>query len=286
MSLCYNRAMNTQRKSELLLAAVIIARSTSFMFSKVLLRSMGQYNLLGVRSLLAFVFLAIVFNKRLGKATKKEIKAGFIFGTAFFIVMSFELAGLKRINSSTMSFLENTSVVFVPVFMALITQKLPEKRTVLRVLIAAAGVALLTLDGAAIGFGFGELLGLCAAMCYACAIIVTKKFSAGIDTLLAGVFQVGTMGVLSIIASFIFETPVLPQGPTQWGAILYLAIICSGFGFTLQPVAQSGTTAERAGTFCALSPVSAGILGMIFLHESFGPLNILGAAMVICSILI
>ena len=45
------------RRAEVLLAAVIIARSTSFVFNKIGLGTMSAFNMLAVRFLLAFVLL-------------------------------------------------------------------------------------------------------------------------------------------------------------------------------------------------------------------------------------
>ena len=55
----------TRTQAELLLAAVIIARSTSYVFTKVGLQDMGKFTLLAVRFLLAFAFLAALFRRRL-----------------------------------------------------------------------------------------------------------------------------------------------------------------------------------------------------------------------------
>jgi drug/metabolite transporter (DMT)-like permease len=62
--------------------------------------------------------------------------------------------------------------------------------------------------------------------------------------------------------------------------------VCSGFGFTLQPVAQAGTTAERAGMFCALNPLVACVLGVVFLHEHIGAQGLVGAALILTGILL
>ncbi len=72
------------------------------------------------------------------------------------------------------------------------------------------------------------------------------------------------------------------------GAVFFavLAVVCTVFGFTLQPVAQSGTTAERAAMFCALSPLSASALGVIFLDEQLGLAGVCGAALILCGILL
>ena len=62
--------LKSRGAAEVLLAALITARATSYMFSKLLLETMGQFTLLGLRSLLA-VLLAISFKYL--KATKKKM---------------------------------------------------------------------------------------------------------------------------------------------------------------------------------------------------------------------
>ena len=105
-------------------------------------------------------------------------------------------------------------------------------------------MALLTLRGCLTltpGVGYCIL----EAFLYSTAILVTDRLThAGADPLLSGVVQVGFLGALALIASFLFETPHLPGSGTEWLVVLALALVCSGFGFTLQPVAQSGTTAD------------------------------------------
>ena len=51
----------TQRKAELLLAAIISARATSLVFTKIALREMGTFNLLFLRFLAGFILLFLLF---------------------------------------------------------------------------------------------------------------------------------------------------------------------------------------------------------------------------------
>lgn len=55
----------SEKRAELLLASVIIARSTSFVFNKLGLGTMSAFNLLAVRFLLAFLLLMLLFRKKL-----------------------------------------------------------------------------------------------------------------------------------------------------------------------------------------------------------------------------
>ena len=62
----------TRTQAELLLAAVIIARSTSYVLTKVGLQDMGKFTLLAVRFLLAFAFLAALFRRRLLQIDRRK----------------------------------------------------------------------------------------------------------------------------------------------------------------------------------------------------------------------
>ena len=276
----------SRRRAELLLSAVIAARATSYLFSKLILEDMELLNLLGIRFLLAFVMLAGLFFRRIRTTDRRSFAAGAVMGCIYFMVMTAELAGLKHTGTGNASFLENTAIVIVPLMQAVIKRQCPRRVTILSAVLCLLGVGFLTL-GSGLSFGTGELFCLLAAFLYACAILVTDRLTHGaIDPLAAGIVQVGTIGILSMTASLLFETPRLPGGTMEWTGIIMLAIVCTGFGFTLQPVAQSGTTAERAGMLCALNPLTAAVLGVIFLHEAFSVQSAIGGGFILAGILV
>ena len=70
----------SEKRAELLLACVIIARSTSFVFNKLGLGTMTAFNLLAVRFLLAFVLLALLFWKRLRHISRRTVGRGALLG--------------------------------------------------------------------------------------------------------------------------------------------------------------------------------------------------------------
>ncbi|WP_068962502.1 DMT family transporter [Desulfosporosinus sp. BG] len=275
-----NRAFS-QKQAEILLVLVILARSTSFVMTKIGIRDMGTFSLLSLRFLIAFLFLLPFGWKRLRCASGRTLFRGMLLGAAFFTVMAAEVSGLKTTDASTVAFLENTAIVFVPLFEAVLRRKPPKVPVIVSSVISLLGVALLTLKSGSFSLSAGEFLCLMAAIFYACSIILTDRISRKDDPLTLGILQVGFIGLYSIIAAFLFETPDIPATFSEWGIIFILAIVCSGFGFTLQPLAQSRTTSERAGLFCAISPASATVLGRIFLNESLGLMGILGTLLIL-----
>lgn len=278
-------ASASEKKFELLLAAVIAARATAFIFSKILLRDLGAFNLPAVRFIIAFILLSLIFFRDIVKADKKTLLAGVTVGTLFFLTVGSEMFALKSADVSLVSLLENCTIIFVPLFGIAIDRRLPEKTEMLSAVIAMAGVVLLALKQGNLRGGF--FFGLLAAVFYASAIIATARLTRkNVNTVAMGIIQIGTMGALSLIVSLIFESPVLPQTGAQWGMLAVLVIVCTGFGFTLQPVAQSHVSETRAGLFCAISPAVASLLGVVVLHERLGLLGIAGLALILFSIVL
>lgn len=276
----------TEKTAKVLLASVILARSSSFAMNKICLTDIDVFNLMGIRFLMAFLLMAILFNKKLRHADKTSILSGFIVGTAFFIVMSLEVSSLRTCDSSTTAILENTAIVIVPIFEAVLLRKLPIPKVMIGFIMAMTGVILMTMNGSSSGFSVGHILAIGSAISYAAAIIITDRITKGSDALVIGIIQLGTIGSLAAIGALLFETPHLPNESSSWIAIMLLVVVCSCFGFTLQPVAQKYTSSETAGLYCALSPLGSAVIGWIFLNEDLSTRALLGAILVIFSILI
>jgi drug/metabolite transporter (DMT)-like permease len=206
-------------------------------------------------------------------------------GIFFFLAMVFELYGLQTTPSSVTAFLEGAVVIFVPAFTCIIQRKLPDRLTVISAVIAMTGMGFLTLKGDHLGFTVGELLVLGGTVWYSLSVIVTDKAAKNDDLLTVAIYQLLFIAIFAYIGAFFFEEIRLPESGQEWGAVLALAIICSGVGFTIQPFGQKYTTPERAGILAVFNPLTAAVLGVIFLHETMTGSMIIGAVMILISIL-
>ena len=278
--------MKRQAKFEILLGLILIARSTSFMISKIMMDGMGPFTILANRYIIAFIMMMLIFAKRI-KGTNKDIlvKAG-IIGIVYTFVMGFEMYGLKLTDSGTCSFLEHTAIVIVPVFQAILLKRFPGMSTWISAVLALIGVGFLTL-GKGMQMNLGFLFCIIAAICYAVAIILTTNYSKSVtDSILLGIYQVGFMGIFCIICALFTENIRIPVNANEWLSILYLAFVCSGFGLTIQPYAQSGTTAERSALIAALNPLCVALLGVVILKEQITLSYVCGGILIMAGILL
>ncbi len=278
----------------LLMAALSIARGSSFLFSKHLLGSMEPLNLLGTRFFLAFLILFVLFSRKVIADIRKDpgvIHASLLLGGVYFLCMAAELIGLQYTTASTCSFLENSAIVIVPVIEAVLLRRFPKPVIILSTVITFIGIGLIVLHGStdASGAGsshpgLGEVLCMVAALTYAAAIVITDRISKKYDPLTLGILYVGFMGLLGLAASFLFETPHLPQSGTEWIMLLALAVLCTAFGFTVQPIAQKPLSSEVAGIICAINPLSTAVLGWLLMGDALGVSGMIGAVLILAGI--
>lgn len=273
----------------LLMAAVAVARGSSFIFSKLLLQTMEPLNLLGIRSLTAFLVLFAFFGHRVitsVRDNRRNLRAGALLGLMYFLIMTLELNGLKLTTAATASFIENSAVVLVPLFEAVILRRRPGKITLASAALCLAGVGFIAAGDMSGRIGTGEIMCMTAALLYTGAIIVTDREAKRCDAFTVGILYVGFMGVFGMAGSFVTERPHMPGTAHEWLLLLMLAVICSAFGFAMQPVAQRTISSETAGVLTALNPLTTAILGTIVLTEPFGINSIAGAVLILMGVVL
>lgn len=280
-----NIEMN-ERKGEFLVGLALALRASSLLFGKIAMRSMGPFLTIAFRFTIAFIIIAILFRKSITKVDAKTLFHCALIGATFFLAMLFEMMGLKTTASSVTAFLEGMVVVTVPALACIIYRRLPDKLTIISAILCMAGVALLTLKGDHIGFTKGELLVLLGTVWYSLSVIVTDTAAKNDDLMVVSIYQLLFIAIFAYIGAFFFEEIRLPQSGTEWGAVLALAIICSCVGFTIQPFGQKYITAERAGILAVFNPLTAAVLGVVFLHEKMTPGIIAGAILILIAIVL
>lgn len=285
-----NKIQLSARAACFLMALIAISRGSSFLFSKFLLGTMEPLALLGLRFLIAFAVLSAIFFRKVIDDVRNDrhmINAALLLGTVYYLCMAAELYGLRYTTSSTCSLIENSAIVLVPIIEAFLLQRLPKAVIMLSAVMTLIGVALLVSPGIGASsaiLGIGEALCIIAALLYAAAIIITDRLSRKHDPMTLGILYVGAMGVMGIMSSLFTGSPALPASGTEWIMLIFLAVLCTCLGFSMQPVAQKSISSETVGIIGALNPLTTATLGWVLLGEKMSMLGIAGAILIICGI--
>jgi drug/metabolite transporter (DMT)-like permease len=264
---------------------ITICWGSSYLFMKMGLDTLGEFNLIALRFGLAFILAAAIFYPRLRQVNLRTIRYAMLLGSILFIMFTALTFGLKTTTTSNAGFLISLTVVFVPLIHTFLFKKKIEKKLIASILLALTGIALLTIQ-LPFTFKIGDLFCIAAALCYALHINVVSSAAQKVDTLSLGILQLGFTGLYAFVMSLILETPVLPSSTNGWIAILVLSVVCSALGFILQTIAQKYTTATRTGLVFSLEPVFAAMFGFWFAHEIMNSVQYFGAALVFLSVVL
>ncbi|WP_422656895.1 DMT family transporter [Paenibacillus sp. EC2-1] len=272
-------------KADLLIFFVTICWGSSYLFMKMGLGTLGEFNLVALRFGLAFIVAAALFHRRLRHLNRKTFYYAMLLGLLLFLVFTAITFGLKTTSTSNAGFLVSLTVVFVPLISSFIYKKKIENKIFISILLALVGIAFLTIK-LPFTFAIGDFLCMAAACFYAIHILVVGSAAQKVDTLNLGILQLGFAGVYGLIFSIIFETPVFPSTTDGWVAILALSLVCSALGFIIQVVAQKYTSPTKTGLIFSMEPVFAAMFGYWFADEIMDSNALIGAALVLLSIVV
>ncbi|MGG4345613.1 DMT family transporter [Paenibacillus lautus] len=272
-------------KADLMILFITICWGSSYLFMKVGLDSLGEFNLIALRFGLAFILAGLIFFPRLRQVNVKTIRYAMLLGFILFIMFTALTFGLKTTTTSNAGFLISLTVVFVPLLHTFLFKKKIENKVIVSILLALTGIALLTIQ-LPFSFKIGDLFCIAAALCYALHINMVSTAAQKVDTLNLGILQLGFTGLYAFISSLLFETPVWPSTTHSWIAVLVLSVVCTAVGFIFQTIAQKYTTATRTGLVFSLEPVFAALVGFWFAHEIMNANQYWGAALVFLSVVL
>ncbi|MEI2285037.1 DMT family transporter [Paenibacillus polysaccharolyticus] len=279
-----NQIQASRRADVQMLLATVIWGS-SYLFMKSGLASMQELNLIALRFGIAFVAAGILFHHRLRSVDRGTLLAGGVLGTALFAAFVFITYGVQRTTASQAGFLISLAVIFVPILTTVLRRRLLDKRLSVSIVVAVAGLGLLTLQHE-MSLHLGHLLCIIAALVYAIYILLAGKYTPRHDPLTLGIVQLGVAALLGTVATFLFETPQLPDTPESWASILGLGVLCSGLGYILQTFAQRHASPTRTSLIFSLEPLFAAAFAFIFQGESLTLQGYCGAALMLAGVLI
>jgi probable blue pigment (indigoidine) exporter len=154
--------------------------------------------------------------------------------------------------------------------------------------LGAGGVALLVLRPQAALDGVGVAAGLLGALCMASGIVLTKRWGRpeGV-TLLAFTGWQLTVGGLVLLPITVLSEPA--PGHLTWGNVAgyaYLCVIGALIAYVLWFRGLSRLPALAASFLSLISPLCATVLGYVFLGQTLGPFQLVGAAAVVCAVIL
>lgn len=286
-------AMPTHARGILGLLVVTLVWGTTFPAMKDMTDTLSANWIVVSRFALAGLLLAPF----LLRAAWRDLVLGVLAGVLLFFCYLAQVEGLSLTSSNRNAFICGLNVLVVPL-LGIALGKWPDGRIGLALLLAVGGLFALCWEGS-FTWSRGDSLALTAAFLFGLYIKVMEQFSRRVERLMTlTVAQICTVALLAGLWIVLREAPrdtlaaadyYRQMGGEVWAArwnLLYLGVIATAAIISLQTWGQRHTSANEAAVIYAFEPASAAIFGYFWLGETMGPMQLLGALLLISGMIV
>ena len=271
-------------KSDLTLLFVAAVWGSGFVAQRFAATRMSAFYFNGGRFLLGVLILLVLTRFRFKFERKMLLWAG-LAGVLLFAASWLQQAGLATTTIGNASFITGLYVVLVPVFLSLFWKERPSWLAWVSVVLAAAGVMLLSLQDH-LKIAPGDALELAGAVMWALHVILISKVSGRFDSVRFTIGQFMVCGLLSMGFALTSDLGGVAALRDTWVSVLYSAIFPISMGFTLQVVGQKGAPAVDAAIILSMEAVFGGLFGYLFFQELMNPQQLAGCALIMAAIIL
>jgi drug/metabolite transporter (DMT)-like permease len=283
--------MNSKTYISLLLVLVSLVWAGSFVAVRITVKEISSVDLGFLRFLVAtpFMVLILLLSKKETRLPIKDFLSLSVLGlTGVTLLYIFQFIGIEQTTASTAAVLINTNVIFVVILSATFLKENFSFKKSIGIALSFFGVLVVIfaqMTNESIIFSNVFLIGcifmVLSALCWAIYSIVGKKLLDKYDpfTVTTYAFILGTIFFLPVVLPDITDV-VQNISFNGWISILYLALICSVFGYVAWYYALSKIEAGRAVIFLNLIPLFTIVISF-FTGEIPTFLFLIGASLII-----
>ena len=253
----------------------------------------GPFTFTASRSLVAIIFLYLtyVFFNKTSKSyreqkfdMKRTVRGGVLCGLVFTFGINFQQIGLVYTTAGKASFLTALYIVFIPIIGLFYGKKINRKLQ-LCIVLAMIGTYLMSVKGS-LSMNIGDLITIFGSIVFAIHILMLSEFSKDTNAVLVSLIQFAVCGFFSLIAALIFEGIEIDAILKSYLAILYVGILSSGVGFTIQLMALKELDPVVASMISSLESVFGAVFGWLILSQSMSEREIIGGIIIFVATLI
>ena len=279
----FSKLKNSTKFAVIALIFITAIWGWSFVIVKDAIAQIPVMDFLALRFAVAVIVMFIIRPRSLRNTGKPELKHGFLLGIFLGLAYVTQTYGLVYASVTVVGFITGLYVVITPFLAWLwIKQKITGTAWI-AVTLSVIGLALISLNGLAIGPG--ELLTLLCALCLAIYTVGLGKWSPLHNSYSLTTIQMITMAAVLLLITLPGGITI-PTDPEIWFAIIITAVFATSLAFFVQTWAQSILTPTHAAVILTMEPLFAGLFGVILVHDPLTLRIIFGAVFMLTAMYI
>ena len=279
--------MKRELKASIMLFATAIIWGLAFVAQAAGMEHLGPLSFTASRCFVAVVFLYLTYKFFMMKSAsyreekfdmKRTLVGGSICGLVFTIAINLQQVSLIYTTAAKASFLTALYIVFIPVI-GLFFGRRPSVKIIICIFLAMVGTYLLSIKGG-LKINRGDLIVILSALVFAIHILLLTKYSTNTNAVLVSLVQFAVCGVISLVGALVLEDISMEAILKSQVTILYVGILSSGVGFTIQLMALKDLEPVVASMICSLESVFGALFGWLILSQEMTEREIFGAIII------
>lgn len=258
-----------------------------FVVTVWILPSVGPIWISGIRLFFAAFIVglgALMFPKLRARFARADFFIAAIPASALASMLVLQTAGLRFTSATNSGFITTLYVVLVPLVQLILTGKRISVRTLILIVVAFFGTALIAnVDSE--GWNIGDLLTLACAFAAAFHILVIDKLASRARSPLSlNTFQSFWGAVFCIPIALVLEpVPTFPLPTIAWVGLAYLTVISTMIAFLIQIRAQRVLSPITASLLFLLESPFTAIFAYLFLKDQLSATQWFGGTLILAS---
>jgi drug/metabolite transporter (DMT)-like permease len=218
--------------------------------------------------------------------TFRKVRLPLLAGSALFIASSLQQAGLEKTTAGNASFITSLYVVIIPFLLGIFWKQRTRYQVWVAAAVAVAGAGLLSTGGVRFALAPGDSLELLGAFFWALHVIIVGLAVKSFQVLRFSVVQYCVAGLLNLTAGLLFYPEPLTGIAEGWWTILYIGLLSTAVGYTLQAVGQRHAPPSDAAILLSLEAVFGSLFGWMVLDEMLNPVQVVGCLLIFMGVII
>ncbi len=271
--------------SEIVFVFVVAIWGISFIFSKSALEIIGPFAYNTLRMTLGAVTLAALVGRDWTKVDRTYLWPTLLTGFILFLSYATQAIGQQLTTASKAGFLTGTNVVYVPIFSALLLHRFPTKPALAGVILAFAGLLLLSFEPGNFAFAPGDIWVALSGIGWAFYIIALAHYSPKLNVIAYASLHVFIAAAMSGFFWLLFEPLTVPlTSSALWVGVISTGFLIIGLGTGVQTWITRTASPTRVALIAALEPVFAAASGW-WIAETITLQVIVGGALILMGML-
>jgi len=276
--------MNNAKRYEGLLLFTTMIWGLGFSITQIAVESgFRPFTILSGRFLIGSIVLLAIFRTRIKNINYQTVLWGTITGAVLFASFSFQTFGILYTTPAKNAMITQMMVIMIPFVLWIVYKRKPTNRAFIGAAVALTGGIVLTINLSQLtSVNIGDVLTfICAVMAALHVVLsadVTKRVD--IDPVMYTLIQFVFAAIASVIFSTTEQLPII-SNVVQWWPLIFLGVLNTAWGFTIQTYAHKYSDASRTSIIVTSEALFASLFSILLGQDILGAQLLIGGGLVL-----